>query len=73
MNYSPLIKELIDNSFNDHIKFSDMEGFDSLKFVRLVLEVEEVIERELEKTEVDCLVDVASLKLVLNQANIQNS
>ena len=50
-----------------------MEGFDSLKFVRLVLEVEEVIERELEKTEVDCLVDVASLKLVLNQANIQNS
>lgn len=63
---TPLIIDLISKTDGENMKLSEISGFDSLKFVRLIMEIEDVIGRDLERDEIDKLKDLDSLKTILN-------
>lgn len=66
MTDTPLIIDLISKTDGENMKLSEISGFDSLKFVRLIMEIEDVIGRDLERDEIDKLKDLDSLKTILN-------
>ena len=66
---TPLITDLTSRTDGDKVKLSEISGFDSLKFVRLIMEIEDVVGRDLEPDETEKLKDIGSLKSLLNYSD----
>ena len=66
MSNTPVLNQILSIGIDKNSKLSEIEGFDSLKFVRLILELEEKLDRELEREEIDQLTDLNSIEKILN-------
>ena len=65
MTDTPIISDIFSKVDTENLRLSDINGFDSLKFVRLIMEIEEKLDRDLEREEIDKLVDTEGLKSLL--------
>jgi acyl carrier protein len=65
---TPIISDIFSKVDTENLRLSDINGFDSLKFVRLIMEIEEKLDRDLEREEIDKLVDTEGLKSLLSDS-----
>lgn len=71
MDAASLIAELTqraDGALSPELSLADVPGWDSLKMVRLVVQIETALDRELSEAELDGLERVSDVQRLLNKA-----
>jgi acyl carrier protein len=71
MDARVLIKEIVRNSgvtFPDDTLLADIDGWDSLKGVRLIVRLEEIVGRQLSESDIEALRSVGDLERLLKSS-----